>query len=329
MKRNKWRIESGDVRDVLKGMPDNFFDGVFCDPPYEIGIAGKSWDRQGTAFDVGMWAQVCRVVKPGAYVLAFGGTRTFHRLFCAVEDAGFEVRDCLSWLYAQGFPNSVSAGRSNELWWGYGTALKPAWEPCLLARKPLDGTLARNMEKFGTGALSIEGNRIESEGGQGRWPANLLHDGSPDFPDAQGQQGDLVGHDKKRIRGASGVYGDMGPSKDHIKREETNKSAGRFFFCAKASASERKESGFTENGEPVLHPCVKPLELCRHLASLILPPENRPNGPRRLLTPFSGSGSEMIGALQAGWDSVTGIENDARYVKMAQNRLNLRHYPHF
>ena len=199
------RIYHGDhtgkeVPAILKDWPENFVDAVVCDPPYELGFMGKKWDSSGIAYSVEMWRDVLRVMKPGAHLLAFGGTRTYHRMACAIEDAGFEIRDQLQWLYGSGFPKSLdvskaidkangdkrpvlgrskgaASARTNSLgefkpeydrtaaasaaWEGWGTALKPANEPVCLARKPLsEPTVAANVLRWGTGALNIEAGRI-------------------------------------------------------------------------------------------------------------------------------------------------------------------------
>ena len=244
----------GDCLDILPTLEPGSVDAVVTDPPYNLGFMGKSWDKSGVAFQPETWAAMLRVAKPGAHLLAFGGTRTFHRMTCAIEDAGWEIRDCLMWVYGSGFPKSLdvskaidkAAGAERERirgvrsgivratyaqdawskefkdsilssqpitdaahqWQGWGTALKPAWEPIILARKPIEGTVAANVLKHGTGALNIDGCRIhtgEKAGGshapclqfggqntrpyqedyvaepaqpsmEGRWPANLLLD---------------------------------------------------------------------------------------------------------------------------------------------------------
>lgn len=187
-------------------MAESSVDSCVCDPPYELGFQSRDWDKSGIAFDPKTWAHVLRVLKPGAYLLAFGGTRTFHRIGCAIEDAGFELRDSLAWLYGSGFPKSVNLGE------GRGSGLKPAFEPLILARKPLAGTLRATVANTGVGALNIDACRvphanaadlaahekqvqaIKARGGQmdgswknssdlsgandvaagGRWPANLV-----------------------------------------------------------------------------------------------------------------------------------------------------------
>jgi DNA modification methylase len=252
------KILHGDCREVLATLPAASVDSIVTDPPYELGFMGKGWDQTGVANDPATWAAAFRVLKPGGHLLAFSGTRTYHRMVCAIEDAGFEIRDQIGWLYGSGFPksldvskaidkaagalgarsrgfNAAGVGESNggskfrsdhpeyepyspatdaaRQWQGWGTALKPAWEPIVVARKPLIGTVAANVLQHGTGALNIDGCRVataddlnggaysaerkpsESEwvkhGGTihsstgeafvqppGRWPANIIHDGS-------------------------------------------------------------------------------------------------------------------------------------------------------
>ena len=188
----------GDCFSVLRSMSEGSVDAVVCDPPYELGFMGKKWDSTGVAFDPATWREVLRVLKPGGYLLAFGGTRTYHRMTVAIEDAGFEIRDCIGWNYATGFP------KSRNLPGGWGTALKPAWEPIVVARAPFPGTVAANVLKHGTGAMNIDACRVATtddvtthsrgagydgpafghmnplptrkQPGQeaGRWPANLI-----------------------------------------------------------------------------------------------------------------------------------------------------------
>jgi len=195
-------LYQGDCRQVLKGFPAESVDAVVTDPPYELGMMNKSWDKAGVAFEVETWVEVLRMMRPGAYLAAFGGTRTYHRLTCAIEDAGFEIRDCVTffWLHGQGFPKSLNLGG------GYGTALKPAFEPIVLARKAPIGNIASNIAVHGVGALNIDAARVVVDeayakncsgdrgheanqagdmgfhmgGGSasqiGRWPANVVMD---------------------------------------------------------------------------------------------------------------------------------------------------------
>jgi DNA modification methylase len=375
----------GDCREVLPNLWP--FDACLTDPPYGLGFMGKGWDH--TVPGLNFWKPLLKALKPGAPLLAFGGTRTFHRLACAIEDSGFELRDCLMWLYGSGFPKSLdlskaidkAAGAEREvvgidqdrlarlknqlhgsvstggewehgprdvsitapatdaakLWTGYGTALKPAWEPILLAMKPLDGTFAENAQRHGVGGLNIDGSRIGTElpaprnapkkiirGGKfhaaadaekemshynptaGRWPANVLHDGSEEvvrhFPQTSG--GTLkAGTQREGI----GYRGGLGTTVRNTF-EANSGSAARFFYCAKASRSER--------GEGNTHPTVKPLALLEYLATLIRPPAPGP----LLVDPFMGSGSTLLAARSKGWFSV-GVEISEEYCEIAANRL--------
>lgn len=330
-----WKVLLGEVPAALAQEPAGVFSGVLSDPPYGLEFMGRGWDKVVPGVEV--WAELLRVCKPGAHALAFGGTRTFHRLTVNMEDAGWEIRDVLCWLYGSGFPKSKNLGD------GYGTALKPAWEPIILARKPLEGTVAQNVLAHGCGALAIDACRVAVEGdrpardrvnnnlrghtysggldgslvgskangttSEGRWPANVVLDEEAGAQlDAQSgptgaaapvrgtEPSDQIKHaynERKRVPGA--FHGDTG-------------GASRFFYCAKASRKER--------GEGNTHPTVKPLALCEYLAKLILPPGNG-----KLLVPFSGSGSEMLGGVRAGWTEIVGVERELEYVKVAERRL--------
>ena len=291
------RVICGDCREVMAGMDAASVESIVCDPPYGLAFMGKAWDHgvPGVPF----WTAALRVAKPGAHLLAFGGTRTHHRLACAIEDAGWEIRDCLMWLYGTGFPKSHNL---KGQWAGWGTALKPAWEPIIMARKPLVGTVAANVLEHGTGAVNVDGCRVGTEevlgrakggwlkggyvGGKtpqwnslgttkegGRWPANLILD------EQAGQ-----------IRNA---YGDTG-------------GPSRFFYCAKASKAER--------GEGNTHPTVKPIALMRYLCRLVTPPGGT------VLDPFAGSGSTLLAAQAEGFAAI-GIEIDETYLEICKARL--------
>jgi DNA modification methylase len=397
-------IETGDVLSHLRAMPSNTFSACLSDPPYGLSFMGKKWDYDVPKPEV--WAEVLRVLKPGAPLLSFGGTRTYHRLVCAIEDGGFEIRDQLDWLYGTGFPKSLDIakaidksaghwrGRAGAIasdngamsggnyertpkgdpitaaaaaWEGYGTALKPGHEPICLAMKPLDGTYAQNAAKWGVGGLAIDACRIGDEvggwgggaaggstwnaencglakGGDarpvvGRWPANvLLDEEAAGMLDAQ--SGTSRSGVETKPRGGGGIWS---PSDGNPCGPQYGDSGGasRFFYVAKPSRSERDkglEDFTTRNlggtmvhadgngteridGKPLArgknhHPTVKPTALTCELAKLILPPR-----PGALLVPYSGVGSEMIGALLAGWGGVVGIEQDTEYVKIAVARI--------
>lgn len=364
------KVHHGDSREVLKGFADASIDSVVCDPPYALvsvlqrfgksprseatentanpygrtgrGFMGQRWDTGETAFDPAFWAEVKRVLKPGGHLIAFSGTRTYHRLACAIEDAGFEMRDMIAWLYGSGFPKSHNVGKKTERAedMGWGTALKPAIEPIVLARKPLAGTVAANVLAHGTGALNIDASRIGKGGGgdrdgeasaarryvsdgstnfaakpgprggdaKGRWPANVITDGSEEvvaaFPDtasgtgavkkasADGYQGNALGKESRPAGTQIISHGDAG-------------SAARFFYSSKADAADRCGSK---------HPTVKPIDLMAYLCRLVTPPGGT------VLDPFAGSGSTGMACLREGFDCVL-IEREAQYVEDIHRRL--------
>ena len=361
------RLLQGDCREVLATLDAGSIDACVTDPPYHLtagkpggtgvaslnlkspagrsrigtGFMGKAWDGGDVAFQPETWAEVLRVLKPGAHLAAFGGTRTFHRVAVAIEDAGFEIRDTLCWLYGSGFPKSHNQPG------GWGTALKPAWEPIILARKPLVGTVAGNMAAHGTGALNIDGCRVGTsknvpasvsrklpgncygkfaEGGEtkgigghdpnlGRWPANVAHDGSDEVLEAFARFGEKASGsgavkrassaDRSGNRGAA--YGaESRPAGTAMISHADTGSAARFFYEAKASREER--------GEGNNHPTVKPLALMRWLCRLVTPPGGT------VLDPFLGSGSTALAADQEGFHCI-GIEQSAEYLEIARRRL--------
>ena len=405
-------VNHANIKEWAKNYNGELFDGILCDPPYELGFMGKSWDSTGIAYDVEMWGYLYKLLKPGAHLLAFSGSRTYHRMACAIEDAGFEIRDMIEWVYGSGFPKSLNIGKAvdkiqgnereitgetrigktslgeNSNWdtsdnmkaikdsgkvditkgtspyEGYGTALKPAHEPCVLARKPLEGTVAQNVLKHGTGGLNIDGTRVGIDSGDdihaknphtvhiksnleftssngeaykvptGRFPANLIHDGSDEVEAVFPQTGKSIASKRGADRNGS-LYGTYGLNDTVRGHNDTGGSASRFFYTAKASKSERnaglegfeekyehRQNGFSDKisdtKQPVAnhHPTVKPLSLTKYLATLIKPPVGG-----RLLVPFSGSGSEMIGALQAGWEYVEGVELTEEYIPIAEARI--------
>jgi len=409
----------GNCLDLLAKLPDNSVDSIVTDPPYELGFMGKAWDNSGIAYSVQLWTECLRVLKPGGHLLAFGGSRTYHRLACAVEDAGFEVRDQIMWIYGSGFPKSLdvskaidkAAGAEREVvgsrpltgngktmrsgfhqpdgtgagetdkqdvfeftapatleaqrWQGWGTALKPAHEPIVVARKPLTGTVANNVLEWGTGALNIDGSRVgiaDGFGGgakatsgfvngyegdgfvastQGRWPANVIHDGSDEVlagfptsksakgitvssPTALGQGNGWNAHANRPVEFQN--YGDEG-------------SAARFFYCAKASKSERnagleglpkqsvgvgdeRPSGSSNErrGLPPtkpaqnFHPTVKPLALMRYLVKMVTPPGGT------VLDPFLGSGTTACAAILEGFEWI-GCEMTEDYWPIIEARV--------
>ena len=285
---------------------------------------GHAPDRsENVAFQEAMtpvFGEALRVAKPGAYLLAFGSPRTFHRLACAIEDAGWMPRDTIMWVYSQGYPKGLNVSKAferrgdtelAERWAGWNSQLKPAFEPILVAQKPLDGTIVHNVSEWGVGAMNIDACRVPSEQGGGRFPANLVHDGSDEvrscFPEAKGQQGDLRAGIPKR----TGVcYGDFPPTNEHMKRVESDTSAARFFYCAKATKKDRNSGGVTND-----HVSVKPNALMRWLVRLVCPQGGM------VLDPFMGSGSTGVACMQEGM-SFVGVEMDPHYCDIAKARID-------
>ncbi len=296
----RMKLILGDCLNEMRAMQPKSIDSIITDPPYGISFMGKEWDYEIPSVDI--WRECIRLLKPGGYLLAFAGTRTQHRMACRIEDAGFEIRDMIAWVYGSGFPKSHNGA------WG-GTALKPALEPITMARKPLVGTVEGNWQAHGTGSLNIDGCRVGG-GSLGRWPANLIHDGSDDvrgaFPNALGQQGDLVAHSNAR-QSPNGIFGKMGPAKDHAARVDDDKSASRFFYCAKASKAER--------GDANRHPTVKPLALMRYLVKLVTPLGGM------VLDPFTGSGTTGLACKMEAMGFI-GIEKELESYNTALARIN-------
>lgn len=325
-------LHHGDCIDVLATLPDVSVDAVVTDPPYGLEFMGREWDRY-TPGDFQHWceqwaAECLRILKPGGHIVAFGGTRTFHRLTAGIEDAGFEIRDVLSWLYGSGFPKSRNIGPETAGEWnGWGTALKPAWEPIVLARKPLAGTVAGNVLAYGTGALNIDACRVgdevlpEQRAGQatlgtferndmvtparvGRFPANVVMD------DAAGAAiDDQTGVSRSRVgkpRGAAAGNG-WGMTRTGAEYDDEG-GASRFFYSAKADAAERPVV------DGVAHPTVKPLSLMEWLIRLVTPPGGT------VLEPFAGSGTTLEAAQYTG-HPVIGIERGDEYLPLIVHRL--------
>ena len=379
----------GNCLETLKTLDTASVDSIVTDPPYELGFMGKSWDNSGIAYSTELWAECLRVLKPGGHLLAFSGSRTYHRMVVAIEDSGFEIRDQIAWISNKTFPKSLNVskaidkaagaerekirtsittkstagkGTSNELderpwltearkngyhehdgntpatpeaqqWQGWGTALKPSMEPICMARKPLIGTVANNVLIYGTGALNIDGSRVGTADGfgggakgtsgfaagyegdgfmastLGRWPANVIHDGSDEvlagFP--------TTAPSKVSMRGVgytdSSIYGSGDGEFDTLRGFNDSGSAARFFYCAKASKSERN-AGMDSN----THPTVKPLALMRYLIKLVTPP----NGI--VLDPFLGSGTTAVAATLEGFEWI-GCEMTEDYWPIIEARV--------
>lgn len=319
----------GDCREVLAGMEERSVHAIVTDPPYGLKFMGKAWDHgvPGVEF----WQAVLRVARPGAPLLAFGGTRTAHRLVCAIEDAGWEIRDSVAWIHAEGMPKTSVVD-------GYGQDLKPCLEWIVLARCPLDGTVAENASRWGVGGLWIEGTRVEGtvttnpkvrnargfgrgtglvqgETGrdvvsEGRHPANVVLDEQcADLLDAE--VGDLISGANPTSRASDKfrkVYGEFAGQRECLpKRGAERGGPSRFYYCAKPSTSER--------GEYNTHATVKPLSLMQWLVRLVKPPRGGV-----ILDPFAGSGTTGIAATREGLDFI-GIELEADHVNIARRRI--------
>jgi DNA modification methylase len=328
--------------DTWKNKPPGHYDEKGRDPYADKFVGRPRWGTMGPramlAFQAWCtdWAtEALRVLKPGGHLLAFGGTRTYHRLTCAIEDAGFEVRDCLAWLYGQGFPKSHNVGKAiDKKWEGWGTALKPAHEPIVMARKPLAGTVAANVLEHGTGALNVDGCRIGDRNGttfhgeqgarikqsaakkgataiestQGRWPANVtLDEQAAAMLDEQ--SGKLAAGSHPHIRNADDhrtTYGAFSGQGNLDARPTNAGGASRFFYVPKAS---KRDRGAGNN-----HPTVKPVALMRWLVRLVTPPGGL------VLDPFAGSGTTGLAARAEGVRAVL-IEREADYVQLIAARL--------
>ncbi len=324
-----WTLFNGDCLEQMKQLDDNSVDSIVTDPPYGISFMAKKWDYDVPKVDV--WQEAMRVLKPGGHALIACGTRTQHRMVVNIEDAGFEIRDVVSWIYGSGFPKSLNIHKKDERCpEGWGTALKPSCEFFTLCRKPLsEKTVAANVLKWGTGGINIDGCRVELDGDykskpngrpsqtglgdnynpeeankpdtQGRFPANLIHDGSQEvldlFPETKpsksGGKAGAIGYHKGGVGADRGGHDDKG-------------SAARFFYCPKASKKDRDEGNN--------HPTVKPTALMAYLCRLITPTGGT------VLDPYMGSGSTGKAAMSEGF-SFIGCELDPVYFEIAKARV--------
>ena len=395
------QILQGNNLDLLKTLPNNSVDSIVTDPPYGLSFMNKKWDYDVPTVE--LWREVYRVLKHGGYLLSFGGTRTYHRMVVNIEDAGFEIRDQIMWLYGSGFPKSHNIGKAvdaltltgksnpkalrevrmgenykptgqvdyhkgrmfsseipndnteqniNNKWEGWGTALKPANEPICLARKPLsEKSVGENVLKHGTGGINIDGCRVKTKDDLTKNYSSVRKS-----DDEMGQRGYKMGfrQGKDSVAEAteSTLLGRFPANVIHDGSDEVlqgfpneNGSASRFFYCAKASKSDRNDGCEKLKGKYVaqgnqaqaelkrgnvdfengnkhnkveykqnFHPTVKPTELMRYLCRLITPP----NGI--VLDPFMGSGSTGKGAILEGFDFI-GMELDPEYVEIAKSRI--------
>jgi DNA modification methylase len=395
----------GNCRDVLPTLSACSVDAVVCDPPYELGFMGRVWDASGIAYDVAMWAECLRVLKPGGHLLAFGGTRTSHRLTCAIEDAGFEIRDTITWLYGSGFPKSLdvakaidkAAGAEREVvgqrtdhditrngyasrlgnitrdvhagpataeaarWDGWGTALKPASEPIVVARKPLAGTVAQTVFTYGTGALNIDACRVTTtdalvtfdrvagdrsredwrtgtgvnrrqKNGGGRWPSNvvLTHAQGPDGGDACAA-GCVPGCPVAELDAQSGVLSTHGGGTPGARRGDTQDwrfQAGTTVAdsggASRFFSTFRYETKADTAQRPRAGMVAHPTVKPLALMRWLVRLVTRPGGV--VLDPFAGSGTTGEAARLEGARAVL-IEQEDDYLPLILDRLTRRTDP--
>jgi site-specific DNA-methyltransferase (adenine-specific) len=390
-------LYAGDCIEVMRQMPEASVDAIVTDPPYGLEFMGRDWDGFGTPLGFQTWTEswareALRILKPGGHLLAFAGTRTYHRMASGVEDAGFEIRDCIAWMYGSGFPKSLdvskaidkAAGAEREVigsklgrpgmakdgsnqrngfdaafggdssgamatditaaatpeaakWNGWGTALKPAYEPIVVARKPLVGTVAANVLEHGTGALNIDACRIGTDsicssgqgiksgannfigGGKdtqppsvhiGRWPANIaLDETAASILDQQ--SGVSTSTAKPRNNNDFESVSKGAEKANTTFGHEDTGGASRFFYTAKASRHDRNAGGLADN----THPTVKPTELMRWLIRLVTPPGGI------ILDPFGGSGSTGLAARAENTRCIL-IEREPEYLNIIRDRLS-------
>lgn len=386
------KFHKADNLKVLKRYPDNHFSSVVTDPPYGLSFMGKKWDYDVPSVEI--WEECLRILKPGGFLLSFAGTRTYHRMVVNIEDAGFEIRDMVSWVYGSGFPKShnvsnaidkkmgcsnrghaISSGnkihpttgkprpsgdhlsayqartKEGKVWKGWGTALKPAFEPIVVARKPLsEKTVAANVLKWGTGGINIDGCRVGT---------NDIIKQSGELVDIE--RGKIAnGYDRKNSTmfrtgkpkergGPANTQGRFPANLIHDSSDEVEKgfphtnsgSASRFFYCAKASKAERNlgceeiekrkkvfngqskkksklmkgvEQKFSTKPASNFHPTVKPIKLMEYLVKLVTPPKGI------VLDPFLGSGTTAIACRKLGFGGV-GIEREKEYYDIACKRI--------
>jgi len=362
------KLLKGDCIKKLKELQDNSIDSVVTDPPYEIGFMGKGWDDSGIANNPKLWKEVLRVLKPGGHLLSFSHSRTYHRQAVAVEDAGFEIRDQIMWVYGSGFPKSHNVGNSIDKlngagnrghaissgnrfhpttgeprpngekldkyearteqgkgWEGWGTALKPAHEPIVMARKPFKGTVAKNVLEYGTGGINIDECRVGNETIQIN---KLQYEGKDWYKEGskwEGEKESSVG------RFPANIIFDEEAGKI---LDEQSESASRFFYCPKASKKDRNDGldiVEQKNNRPIgtaftkddnlfdqkvnnFHPTVKPTDLMAYLVRLVTPKGGV------VLDPFMGSGSTGKASVREGMDFI-GIEREKEYMKIAKTRI--------
>ena len=358
------RLLKGDCLQKLKELKDNSVDSVVTDPPYHLtswdmqpkkkykrknkGFMGKEWDGLGEdgigiANNPELWKEVLRVLKPGGHLLSFSHSRTYHRQAVAVEDAGFEIRDQIMWIYSSGFPKSHNIGNKlGDEYNGIGTALKPAHEPIVMARKPFNGTVAKNVLEHGTGGINIDGCRVDNSDMKipdnanqiqtdkpkhhsgamtgtigkmqvhndgGRFPANIIFDEEAgkilDEQSGVTKSSKRGAHNNKKTEHTNTYTPPQAMYSDENTYGDSG-GASRFFYCPKASKKDRNDGN--------IHPTVKPTDLMAYLVRLVTPKGGT------VLDPFMGSGSTGKAAVREGFDFV-GIEREDEYMEIAKTRI--------
>ena len=369
------KIYNQDCLDKLKELDNNSIDSIITDPPYGLSFMGKKWDYDVPSVDI--WIECLRVLKSGGYLLAFAGSRTYHRMAGRFEDAGVEIRDQIMWIYGSGFPKSHNIGKAvdklqgnereyvgkkmtgrgkggfksgmvemdetkgNSPYEGWGTALKPAHEPIVMARKPFKGTVAQNVLEWGTGGINIDGCRVGNETmvnqpagdndvyntswkgtkieatiSEGRFPANII------FDEEAGKILDEQSSEASRFFYCSKTSKkDRNEGCDELEEKEqahsTNMRCGN---CNKLILSGNGDSCKCENKLEVRHkaknhhPTVKPTDLMLYLIRLVTPKG------KTTLDPFMGSGSTGKAAIRGGFDFI-GIEREKEYYDIAKARI--------
>jgi len=350
----------------LKLLDDNSVDSIVTDPPYELGFMGKKWDSTGIAYNVELWQEALRVLKPGGHLLAFGGTRTYHRMVCAIEDAGFEIRDQMQWIYGSGFPKSIdiskaldkrrckvdiTATEEAKLWEGWGTALKPANEPIVVARKPIsEKTIAENVLKWGTGGINIDDCRVEYDMTDTNPATNPLYRKKNGYKTNYGIDSNPSAYTLKKQEGTMNINNQGRFPANVILDEEAGKlldeqsgvtrsgkvksdkgayggiSTTGFLRGITTTQNQHGDSGGAsrffycakaskkERGEGNNHPTVKPLSLIKYLITLVTPPEGV------CLDPFEGSGTHALACEELGFNYI-GFELDKHYCDIATKRI--------
>ncbi len=324
---NSVNLFLGDCRDVLKEIEDESVDAIITDPPYGISFMGTEWDNEVPPSDI--WVECKRVLKPGGYLLSFAATRTQHRMATYIEDAGFEIRDVISWIYSNGFAKSQNVGQKarernpvlSDEFDGVWSALKGSVEPIIMARKPFKGSLTKNIADHGTGGIFLNRSRVPIADPQ---LAKKYESVASSTAHEKSRPNSIYGSDKRprsqstnvpnqKGRFPSNVIWDgsdeisaMFPARIDMGPRQPKASAARFYYCATASATDR--------GEYNNHKTVKPTELMRYLCGLVTPEGGV------ILDPFCGSGSTGKAAVLAGYQFI-GIEREPEYFEIAKRRI--------